>query len=598
MPVDLKGAPAFFCVQPFVVLLLCRMRQHLCDAPSRYGGSMRLLTWLLLMISCALSSPSGAQPLTVQFGQNGVQQLQFNGVVLEDLSRWPDDQFHIWHMKFYDAAGNVRTDGQYGWGENNNGRVWDAATHSWTYTFVWGTLRLQYLVRASQLDMQVTAVNRADSGVTLDGASIYPVTLHPDGGVSGVRIADGLEEPVTVAATWPQAQAVLVAVNPTREIYGGFEPAANGGTAVIASGTRPDSVPPGEGNMGRNIKPGQTDTFTVSLRFAAPDASLATIAADAYTQWNKLHPVKLQWTDRRIIGTVYLSSSGQGDKTQPAGFPTNPRRYFNDPGVDVTTPAGLAQFQTRVLTQAQTVVTNLRQLNAQGAITWDIEGEQYPQDTSYVCSPDQIAQAAPEMQSVLPPGSPYAGMKLADAFFRTIHDAGFRLGVCVRPQHFTMNADGTASQVFVPDSQVAQEMIRKMKFAHDHWGATLFYIDSTVESSGWPLPASVLEQAAAALPDSLLIPEESTPRALDSTAQFLSFIFHGDTDIDPADRLPYPKAFGVNLINDVDPGKLAQAQAALVDGVRQGDILMVHADLWQSNNATVVTIYQQAGATP
>ena len=115
-------------------------------------------------------------------------------------------------------------------------------------------------------------------------------------------------------------------------------------------------------------------------------------------------PAQLRWSDRRVIGTVYLASSAQGDEHRATGYDNNPRRYFNDGNAndfDVRTPEGLARFQRRVLQQAATVVTNLRRLKAQGVITWDMEGEQFPMNTSYVCSPDQIATVAPEMESVV-----------------------------------------------------------------------------------------------------------------------------------------------------------------------------------------------------
>jgi len=268
----------------------------------------------------------------------------------------------------------------------------------------------------------------------------------------------------------------------------------------------------------RPVAPGQTDSFTVSLRFAPTGTPAASLGADAYQSWARTWPAQLNWSDRRVIGTVYLASSPQGNVTQPGGYPNNPRRYFNNSNAsdfDVRTAQGLSNFQAKVLQQAGNTVQNLHLLNAQGAITWDLEGEQYPQETSYVCSPDQIAQVAPEMESVIANGSsPYAGMKLDDAYFKIMRDAGFRVGVCIRPQHFTMNRDGTAQQVSLANADVAAEVIRKMKYAHDRWGATLFYIDSTVEPNGAVLDAGIFQQAAAALPDSLLIPEETTPKDL------------------------------------------------------------------------------------
>ena len=136
-------------------------------------------------------------------------------------------------------------------------------------------------------------------------------------------------------------------------------------------------------------------------------------------------PPQLKWADRRVIGTSYLGSSPAGGNiTQPGGFASNPRRYLNDGNADdfdIRTPEGLAKFQTLMLQRAHAVVDNLRRLNAQGVITWDLEGEEFPQSTTYVCSPDQVALEAPEMESVITAkNSPYAGLKLDDAYFKTI----------------------------------------------------------------------------------------------------------------------------------------------------------------------------------
>jgi hypothetical protein len=307
----------------------------------------------------------------------------------------------------------------------------------------------------------------------------------------------------------------------------------------------------------------------------------------------------LHWSDRRIIGTAYLASSPQGNPNVAGGFPNNPRRYYNDSNAndfDVRTSSGLAKFQARILSQAQKNVQNMQRLNAQGTITWDIEGEQYPQMTSYVCEPDQIAQIAPEMDSVIHiSGSPYNGMKLDDAYFKIMRDAGFRVGVCVRPQHFTMYSNGTAAQVFLPISQVAGELIRKVKYAHDRWGARLFYIDSSVDVNGGALDPSIIQQVAAAVPDSLLIPEESTTRDFAYSAPFQTFIFHRDLGTPASVQSLYPGAFSANLVNDVNAATLNYYRPELTDSVRRGDILMVHSDYWQDNNPTVVQIYHDAG---
>ena len=551
------------------------------------------MRWLGMLVLLLVSSAIGQQGLQVQFGAKGLMRLSYGGQVLEDVERWPKDELHIWHMKCTDARGRARTDWQYGWGENHSRRDWDLATRTWTYSFVWGSITVHYEQRDDALEVQVTESNRAESGVVLDGASVYPVTLHPAGRVAAARVVDDLEEPGITSARWSSGEAVVAVEDAREALFTGFEAGRDGAYAEVVSGTLPDALPSTAGRVGRALKPGQTDRFTVSLRFAAADTPVMDVAEAALRSFATRWPEKLEWKDRRVIGTVFLASSPQGEKTRPAGFERNPRRYFTDAGVDVVSEAGLRKFQHRVLEQAQEVVANLRRLGAQGAITWDVEGEQYPQDTSYVCAPDQIAEVSPEMESVISEGR-YAGSKLVDAYFRTIRDAGFRVGVCVRPQRFHLAADRSARQESLPDAQAIAELERKVRYAHDRWGATLFYLDSTVRADGVTLPAEMLERLAAAVPDSLLIPEESTPRLYRAAAPFQTFLFHGDTGTGALVRSLYPRAFSVNLINDVDAGKLQEHRKELVGSIRNGDVLMVHADHWQANDATVAEMYREA----
>jgi hypothetical protein len=543
------------------------------------------------------------QGLQVEFGTAGLKKLSWHGQTLEDLQRWPDDAFHIGHMKAFDTAGHPLPSGQYGWGENHDSRNWDAASKTWTYHFSWGSIRVQYRQQGDSLSVIVTESNRSGSNIVFDGASVYPLVLHmprvPVGfGERGdSHIIANLDQPSVLAADFGAGEAVLSSTDDAKPLYTGFQAMGKDfAYAPVISGTSPDGLR-GHGR-GRLLRPGESESFSASLRFVAAATPPSEAAPDAYKAFARRWPETLHWTDRRIIGTVFLASSAEGDKTHSAGFPNNPRRYFTDPTVDVKTPEGLKHFQARILKQAADIVENLKRLHAQGTITWDIEGEEFPQDTSYACTPDQVATLSPEMESkVSDEGSPYRGMKLDDAYFKIIHDAEFRVGVCVRPQQFTFAPDGSARQVTLPDDEVAGELIRKMKYAHDRWGATIFYLDSTVEGDGSTLPASILEQAAASLPDSLLIPEESTPRMYRATAPFRTFLFHGDLGT-PADiRALYPQAFSANLINDVDPAKLEAHRLALTDSVRHGDVLMDLAGYWQANNPIVVEIYRAAAAS-
>ena len=406
--------------------------------------------------------------------------------------------------------------------------------------------------------------------------------------------------PSITLADFGSGEVAAVDVDAARPLYSGFYPSTPAGSySPVVASTTIDSLAPFFPIVNRPLAPGQTDSFSVSLRFAPSGTPTAALAADVYEHWAQQWPPQIHWNDRRAIGTVYLASSPQGDPSQPGGFPNNPRRYYGDSNpsdFDIRTSSGLAAFQARILQQAVSNVKNAEMLNAQGVITWDIEGEEYPQPTSYVCEPDRIAQTAPEMESIVAvSGSPFAGKKLDDAYFQIMRQSGLRVGVCIRPQQFTRNADGSASQVTLPNSQVAAELIRKMLYAQTRWGATLFYVDSNVDGNGATLDATIFQQVAANLPGSLIIPEHSTPKYYAYVAPMLDFL-HFQQVSTPADIYNYyPFAFSANLINDVDAGLLAQNDLALTGAVTKGDILMGHVDYWQANDPTIVSIYKNAG---
>ncbi len=544
-----------------------------------------------------------AQNLSITYGSKGVQTLSFGSTVLEDVGANPADLFHIWHMRSIDLQGNVVSSGEYGWGESNNGESWNASTKTESYTFSWGSISIQFVQSGNTLNSIVTEMNNAGSGVIFDGAEIYPFALHfpqdPTGFFGYTQYVITTLEPGVSAADFGTGVVTSVIPNEAIAMYGGWKADGTNTYTPIMTSTAPDGLATFLPSNNVPVQPGSSFTYTVSLRFT-PEGSSAS-ASDAYASFASTYPSQMTWTDKRIIGTAYLASSpaGTGDITQPGGYPTNPRRYFNDPSVDMTTPAGLKAFQDRMLAQATANAANAASLNAQGVVTWDIEGEQYPQTTSYVCSPDQIAAVAPEMESaILDVNSPYFGQKLDDAYFKIMTHAGLRVGLCLRPQAFTLAANGTASQVYLTgNSAIIANLEAKARYANTRWGATFFYVDSTVDVNGGTLDPAIFQQLITDLPAFLFIPEESTPRYYAYSAPFYSFIFHTTTGTPASTYVYYPNAFGANLVNDVSASTLATYQAQLTQAVKAGDILMGHADYWQANDPTLVAIYQAAGVT-
>ena len=575
-------------------------QQDVPQAEHRHALRGIVLAVLLLFLSTFLSTMAHAQGLQVSYGAKGVQTLSYQGTTLEDTGANPGDTFHIWHIQATDLNGNVISTGEYGWGENNNGETWNSQTQTETYTFVWGTLSTQFVQSGNNLNIIVTEVNNAGSGVILDGAEIFPFALHfpndPAGFSGYTQYAITTTGPGVTVADYGTGVVTSVIPNESVALYGGWENQSTATYTPIMTSTAPSGLATFLPSNNVPVQQGSSFSYTTSLRFT-PEGTAAD-ASDAYASFAATYPNQLTWADKRVIGTAYLASSPSGtDITQPGGYPTNPRRYFNDPTVDITTLSGLQAFQDRILAQAASNVTNAQNMNGQGVITWDIEGEQYPQDTSYVCSPDQIATVAPEMESVITDAStPYAGQKLDDAYFSIMVSAGLRAGVCLRPQVFTFGADDTASQVFLSTNAASiANLENKARFAISRWGVTLFYVDSTVNSQGGTLDPAIFQQLNTDLPNVLFIPEESTPRYYAYSAPFYSFIFHTTLGTPASTYLFYPQAFGANLVNDVSASTLAEYTPQLTASVKSGDILMGHADYWQANDPTIVSIYNAAG---
>ncbi|MGI4830960.1 MAG: hypothetical protein ACRYFU_22640, partial [Janthinobacterium lividum] len=568
--------------------------------PSRSGRIQ--LIFGVLGLTLLGGQSAAAQGLQVSYGSKGVQTLSYNGLSLENTGVFSGDTFHIWHMKSTDLSGNVVSSGQYGWGENNNGESWNSQTNTETYSFSWGSISTQFVQSGNNLNIIVTETNYAGSGVIFDGADISPLALHfpidPIGFSGYTQYAVTTTDPAVSVADFGVGVVTSVIPNESQALYGGWRNLGTNTYNPLMTGTPPDGLATFLPRNDLPLQPGNSLSYTVSLRFT--NEGTAANATDAYSSFASAYPSQVTWTDKRIIGTAYLASSPSGaDVTQPGGYPTNPRRYFNDASVNIYTASGLQTFQDRLLTQAAADVTNAQNMSAQGVITWDLEGEQYPQTTSYVCSPDQIATVAPEMESVITDGnSPFYGKKLDDAYFKTLTNAGLRVGLCLRPQQFVLASNGTASQNFLSgNAAIIANLENKARYANTRWGATLFYVDSTVDANGGTLDPAIFQQLATDLPTFLFMPEESNTRYYAYTAPFYSFIFHTTLGTAAAVYNVYPKAFGANLVNDVAASTLATYTPQLTQSVERGDILMGHADFWQANDPTLVSIYRTAGVT-
>ena len=283
--------------------------------------------------------------------------------------------------------------------------------------------------------------------------------------------------------------------------------------------------------------PGQTKTTRFCARFTT-NMSLAPIdlVPEAYLEYRTAWPQVTTWPDRRPIMQWFMSDHGHQSAT-------NPRGYFNNPSLNVSNTTA---FAATALNNAQAVLQAMkaRPVQPQGIILWDIEGQEFIQPTSYIGDPRVLSEGyAPEMNAA------------ADAVFATFKNAGYKVGVTLRPQYMQWGTQlpsqchydpandfkdyfilvnkpfqnamyacydpkginwslipaGNGSQTMYhagQDAAVLALLQSKAQYAHDRWGVTLFYVDSAVWEGGAPISADIFRSLQETFPDSLFLPEE------------------------------------------------------------------------------------------
>ena len=115
---------------------------------------------------------------------------------------------------------------------------------------------------------------------------------------------------------------------------------------------------------------------TLTLRFGTRDSE-ASIATDIVRAFAESFPFTLDWRDRRPIRALFLATSQAHPERNPRGW------FINAKDVDLTTPEGLAKWRTRLMKYADESIAVLRDMGAQGMITWDPEGEEFANAAYY-----------------------------------------------------------------------------------------------------------------------------------------------------------------------------------------------------------------------
>ncbi|MBL8210493.1 MAG: hypothetical protein JNK87_07270 [Bryobacterales bacterium] len=449
-------------------------------------------------------------------------------------------------------------------------------TRTATAEATWGTISLTYRGSAERLLVTVEVTNRSPHVIDAlwlelmqlrfpsrptEYDSVTPLLSHGNG------------QPALVAIRHALGRFALVSEDPAGDVLIGLPWATDrpAGTVFPVSLNTgrvpafPDSTP----TIVRPIAPGATDRFTVSLRFAGIGGPAKDLTGDVYDRFSKRNPPAPGWSDRRPIGALFLS-------TAAAGWPKNPRGWLQDAQIDTTTKAGIGQLKRRVLGYADASVAILKATGAQGMITWDIEGQQFPHPISYIGDPRRFFELAPEMAEI------------ADEYFRRFRDAGLRTGVCIRPQRLQLSADGSARQEQSPDP--ASVLNEKVRWVRNRWDVSLVYIDSNITAHHFqPLDASIVRGLAQAFPDILFIPEHASLAYYGFSAPYQE-LRKGVTAAPSLARLLYPTAFSVIYIAD---GNLERRYQQVRDGVKRGDVLLFRAWYDDPANRLVKRIYSE-----
>jgi len=326
-----------------------------------------------------------------------------------------------------------------------------------------------------------------------------------------------------------------------------------------------------------DIKPGVTKVFNASLRFGPAGVRIQDLSGDVLERYAAKYPFQLNWNDHRPIGAMFLA----GPQINVA---SNPRRWIVNFGdIDITNDKGKATFRAALLKLADNSVQVLKDIGAQGMITWDPEGEEFL-GACYYGDPRLVPSLAPEMEF-----KNDSAKSVIDEYFEKFRAAGLKVGVCIRPQGIAM-VDGKPVHQAADDEHAAQILRERIAYAKQRWGCTLFYVDSTATVSG-SLNPDVFKAVADAHPDVLLIPENESMRYFAYSAPLNSYVHHRVTSTPAGARMVYPKAFSVLMAPD---GDRPEDHHALVSAVRRGDILLFNG--WYNSDGAkkIKKLYEEA----
>jgi hypothetical protein len=537
---------------------------------------------LIFALAAPLASSRAAENVDIHFGAGGLESIRQG-----DVSLLNDGSALVDFLLMAQADGVKSMPG------TKPVARFDAGSRVLTLEYAWGVVTCGYQPLKDRLNLEVKIVNRAPDPIFHLSLRLMELNLPavPTGKAwaSGRAEGDSIDNVPAVLADYGSG-ALALAGERFDEDYQVVlaktgKKDANTITAYLVIHARRTSDREHEELA---VPGGGERTFTVSLRFGPANATLPEMVGDLFRQYALQHPRVLKWNDRRAISALFVASSAAIHHSV-----SNPRGWLNDPKLDAVSEQGRPAFDHKMLAWADNAVKILKQMDGQGMILWDLEGEQYA-NLTYVGEPRMLPKLAPEMDEI------------ADQMFQRFRDAGLRTGICIRPSRIlpTEAGDKNPYRHVHMKFDPAEEMSQKIDYARKRWGCTLFYMDSNAtwayspakEKDGkpkvdsWTMRADVLRELAAKQPDVLLIPEFQNPGYYSHVSGYKEL--RGGFASTPArDLYIYPDAFSVIYPTD---GLIDQRRDELVASVKRGDILFFMGWYNPPINQKVKSIYEEA----
>jgi hypothetical protein len=391
----------------------------------------------------------------------------------------------------------------------------------------------------------------------------------------------------------------------------------------------------------RNVGPNSSQTINLSLRFATTGTYHQQLSQDVLTNYITQFPQII--TKPALQPMARLSFTG---RFRPY-FSTNPRGWFNSPNVNVFTPQGIMNFQSGLLSGANSAVTEMERLGVAGGIIWDIDGQQT--DVSYLGDPPDFETISPELVGVL------------DTFIGRFIAAGFPVGFTLRPQQTTISqgflsnvgtavtwvsgtqfdpswagdpsvVEGAASLAFGVNTHIiatwnsatsmtlnsapAQNFVNvpfvaaqqlnngdphgvlkaKIQYCINRWGAQwmrYFYVDSNLDFKGNLTPASVFQQLTQDFPGIIFAPEWKNPQHYAYTHPWIDM---QNGNFMPAfiSEVTYQKATGMVRTPTDGASSNPTVQAQILNAILAGNTMLCDAWFRHTANDVILAAYQQA----